>query len=36
MMMKKKSHIIKMEEGNHIQYDIKPGTPRRRRKSVAI
>ena len=33
-----KSNIIKMEEGNNIlyEYEIKPGTPRRRRKSVAI
>ena len=31
-----KSHIKEMEEGKHILYDIKPGTPRRRRKSVAI
>ena len=33
-----KSNIIKMEEGNNIlyEYEIKPGTPRRRRKNVAI
>jgi hypothetical protein len=29
-----KTHIIQIEEGIHMPYEIKPGTPRRRRKSV--
>ena len=31
-----KSHVIEMEEGNNINFEIKPGTPRRRKKRVFI
>ena len=31
-----KSHVIEIEEGNNINFEIKPGTPRRRKKRVFI
>jgi hypothetical protein len=27
-----KSHVIEMEEGNNVRFEIKPGTPRRRKR----